>query len=427
MLSPLEDTMKVGHARGLSIKDLGGGKWQLRWRQWEEQPEGGRAIKERSVFAYSVDEQRQLVHDIEKALRERGWWARPEAPTRPADLDLEEVAKAWVKWKVGLKGVAPTTRSSLAGSMKRWFTALRVELKLKKDDTISATAMSGRNIASVTVRWRTEKAYAEGTVYQTIAAVVDMWTWAADQTEWAQVVPRPPYNKGTVMPATVMYEAPEASATWAECDEAINRIRLPLPRRAAVIMRYTGLRIEQAAWIHAEDFDLLGKTLLIRKGKSRKEKALMRRVPVSEHLIADLSDCIGPGVTGPLFPDRDRPTEPMKSYRNMTRYVTEAWKAATADGKARHEVWSPPNRAKNRPDHAFRSAFQAVLQEEGIGEGVLNYLVGHTPKTTRGQSYARPGEKALRRAVEVPPAIVWNDGHSANVIPMRRRRDSRVA
>jgi hypothetical protein len=58
-------------------------------------------------------------------------------------------------------------------------------------------------------------------------------------------------------------------------------------------MRYTGLRIEQAAWVYREDLDFDGCTLVVRKGKSRKEKALMRRVEASPHLFADLGDETG--------------------------------------------------------------------------------------------------------------------------------------
>src|SRR5690606_14506234 len=70
--------------------------------------------------------------------------------------------------------------------------------------------------------------YAEGTIYQTVAAVVDMWTWAADASAYA-ALPNPPYNLERVMPRPPAYEAPAAVPTWAECDAVIRRVRLPKP------------------------------------------------------------------------------------------------------------------------------------------------------------------------------------------------------
>ena len=111
---------------------------------------------------------------------------------------------------------------------------------------------------------------------------------------------------------------------------------------------------------------------------------------------------------------------PIRTYRNQTRHVTEAWEAATAAAECRREVWAPPSRKKNRPDHAFRAAFQAALDASGYGESVVDWLVGHAPKSTRGKHYARPAENILRAAAGAIPAIDWGDARD-NVVPLRRR------
>lgn len=415
--------MRVGHGVGLSVEDRGG-KWLLRWRQDEVQPDGSTKRVQRTRMLFTIDELRAKTAEIEAALRERGWWRPPEEarPAMPVVPNAEVAAVDWLNWKVGTRGAAANTRANLARSMKRFFGELRAVLGLAAGAAVPVTTLTAANVNAVTARWKGR--YAEGTVYQTIAAVMDMWTWIADDPERYPEVPRPPYNRDRVLPTTPTYEAPEAVPTWAEADACLRRIRLPFPRRMATIMRYTGLRLEQAAMVHREDFDLAAGTLLIRKGKSRREKALMRRVPVSRHLIADLGAWLVEHPGGPLFPDAkvgdDGVAVPIRTYRNQTRYVTEAWEAATAAEEARKEVWSPPNRLQNRPDHAFRAAFQAALEAGGFGEAVVDWLVGHAPKSTRGKHYARPAEAVLRAAVDASPAVDWGDARD-NVVPLRRR------
>lgn len=418
--------MKVGHAWGLSYRERGTGKWQLRWRQRETQPDGSTKVVDRTALAYSVTERRHLEMEIEAALTTRGWWAAQPTAARPLDLNLEDIARLWIEWKEGTRKAAVNTRKALAGAMKRWFTALRGQLKLTAEQVVPGSAMTSTNVNAVVLAWRKAGKYADGTIYQTIAAVVDMWTWAADQEQWREVLPRPPYNTDTVMPVADAFAEPEDAATLAECDRVIQRIRLPMPRRLAVIMRYTGLRIEQASYIYREDFDLADGSLVVRKGKSRREKAQRRRVPVSPHLIDDLRDWLAAAENGPLFPDSkaadaDGVALPMVGYRNLTKYITEAWETASQAGEVRREVWQPPNKKRNAPDHAFRACFQGFLQSQGVSDRVIDFLVGHAPKDTRGRHYVKPDAGAIRAAVEHLPPIIWGDGQGANVIPMRRR------
>jgi integrase len=398
---------KVGHAVGLSYQDLGEGRFRLHWRQWEEQPGGGRQRAQRSVTAYSVDERRRLELDIEKALAEKGWWSASElvVAAKPVDVNLERAGLAWLDWKSGLRAVSASTRRNLAGSMRRWFDTLRTARGWSAETVIPGNEMSQATLAEVGRHLR--ERYAEGTVYQTISAVVDMWTWAASQDEYASL-PRPPYNLQIVMPRPADYHAPDAVPAFAECDAAIRNIRLPIPRRLAILMRYTGLRLEQAVHVHREDLDLRAGTLLIRKGKSRREKATMRRVPVSPHLVADLRPWLETRLPGPLFPDPKDAKIPLVSYRNQTRYVTEGWRTATQNGDARLEVWAPPSRSKTRPDHAFRAAFQAALADVGVSDSTIDWLVGHAPKTTRARHYARPSDNVLRQAVAKVDPIAWD-------------------
>ena len=101
--------------------------------------------------------------------------------------------------------------------------------------------------------------------------------------------------------------------------------------------------------------------------------------------------------------------------------MTEAWELATLADEARREVWAPPSREKNRPDHVFRAALQSFLMDEGIGDNVIDYLVGHSAKSTRGKHYARPGDVVLRRAVDLLPAVDWRATVGANVVHLARK------
>ena len=410
---------RAGHAVGLSFDDLGSGKFRLRWRQWEKREDGSKKRVQRTVTAYSVEERKRLEAEIEEALRTRGYWEKPteDIGARPVDINIEFAAVAWIEWKVAIRGVSGSTRGNLARAMKRFFTELRKVLRLKERDVVHGSMLTQGNITKVVTRFR--RRYGEGTIYQTVSAVVDMWTWVASQEKYDSV-PRPPYNKHLVLPTPPVYEAPPVVPTMEECDACIRQIRMPLPRMLAVVMRYTGLRLEQAAHVHREDLDGPGSTLLIRKGKSRREKAMMRRVPVSPFLACDLAALLAERVSGPLFPDRRDPSVPIRTYRNQTRYVTEAWQKATANGGARLEAWNPPNRRKARPDHAFRAAFQAKLADEGVADNVIDWLVGHAPRTTRARHYSRPSELVLVRAIEHVPRIDWQS-EGTNVLQMLRR------
>jgi integrase len=401
---------KVGHAVGLSYVDLGQGKFRLYWRQWEQQQNGTRKRQQRTVTVYSVEERKQLEVDIENAVRDRGWWEPAEVSARPADSNLEQIALEWVRWKVGPRGVAKNTQANLAGSMSRFFRGARATLKLRETDVVPASAMSIQLVTQVIGHWRSVMKHADSTIYQSSAAVKDMWGWAFDQERWP-TLGRPPYNKDLVMPPAPVFEAPPDQPTLADCDACIARITHETAQRVAIIQRFTGLRQEQVIHIHKEDVDLKAATLFVRKGKSRREQALARTVPISPHLVAELSEWVAGAPNGPLFADKKMDEEgkaqPLVSYRNLTTYVLAGWKAATAEGLVREAVWAPKNRTANRVTHVFRAAFQGFLMSEGVSEGVIDWLVGHAARSTRGQHYASPGKAALKTAANVMPAL-WS-------------------
>lgn len=162
--------MTVGHAVGLSSVDLGGGKFRLYWRQWEQQPGGARKRIQRTVMAYGVEERKQLETEIDRALRTQGWWSRePATGARPLPANLEEIAVAWIDRKVGIRRVSPATRRNLAAGMKRFFTALRIHRRIAADAVVPSSAIDEAAIVAISERWCDE--CAERTAYQTLRAV----------------------------------------------------------------------------------------------------------------------------------------------------------------------------------------------------------------------------------------------------------------
>jgi integrase len=381
------------------------GGWRVRWRQEERQPDGSTLRRQRSVTAASEGEARSLANRIEEALREQGYWdpQRP-VPAKPVDKRLEAAAAEHMEVRSIRWGSAATVASA-QGEYKRFLSALRDAVGLPAGHHLSLHHLRlGAFRKAVTVL---QSSYAESTAYYSAARGLALWRYLAalDDTH----VETPPFEDAEVLPPTPIMVAPDINPTWSDTDHCLNRIRLPTPLRLATIMRYTGLRIGQAAAIHREHLDLEDHTLHVATGKSRREKAAARTVPVSPHLLDDLGPWLAtlPEV-GPLFPCTD-PSMPMPSPRNQTRYVTEAWKKATADRVVKQAVWLPRNRKQARPDHAFRAAIQSELMEAGVPSHVLDRLVGHTEKSTRLRHYATPSMDSQRAAVGRIPRVRWTE------------------
>ena len=404
------------------IDQVPSGLWRLRWRQWEQAAEGPPRRAMRSCTVATLGQAKHRQAEIEEAVRAHGGW-RPTPPrVLPAIGNLEHAARAWIGWKVGVRGASPATRSVLAQSMRRFFAEVRAVLHIEPDAPVPTTALCLPLIDAIALRWRDR--FADSTIYQNLAAVHDMWTWVSDEPARFGAVTPPPRHQQRVLPLPPLFEAPEETPTWAELDACLRNITHPIARRVATIMRFTGLRLLQATSIHVEDIDTDAMTLRVRTGKSRRERSQMRRVPLSPHLIEELRPNLN--RAGPLFPDSSAVDETgvplvVRSYRNVTVYVSNGWKAATALGQARRDAWAPPNRHNNRPDHAFRAGFQACLEAAGHAPVVVDWLVGHSPTSTRVRHYTRPAAQALRAAVDSIPPVDWTDASpTVNLRPRRR-------
>ena len=191
-----------------------------------------------------------------------------------------------------------------------------------------------------------------------------------------------------------------STPTWAEADACVEHC-IGWRRNLAMVMRYTGLRVQQAMGLRWDDLDLDTATLRMRGelGKSRQERA-GRIIPVSPHLVAEVQ---GWGVReGWLVEAGGRATERRLACRSHA--VGGAWRRAGV----REEAW------KGRPQHAFRKAFVSGLIGAGASREAVEHLVGHS--LGLAGVYTDSDVLGLRAAVALVPAI-----GAGNVGPLRRR------
>lgn len=230
---------------------------------------------------------------------------------------------------------------------------------------------------------------------QRVKMISSFWEWAADHDDYAHVVGRP---RRIDLP-DASPELKTAAPTWAQCDAAIaeaSRSWAPWWARYLAVMRFTGLRKNQAMRLTWEDLDLDAGTLRIRPelGKSKQERR-GRVVPVSRHLVSLVA---GWGAReGFLIQTRGR----------MRRI----------DNETLHRIWSAtgaPAEAWRQPCHAFRKCFVSRLIEAGVAEHVVKGLVGHSRGTT-GDVYTEAAAMMplMRAAVDLIPEI-----GASNVVSM---------
>jgi len=226
-----------------------------------------------------------------------------------------------------------------------------------------------------------------------------------DPKSWAQIPDQPKLKSGFV-PRGRLYGSTTAP-DLAHCDAVLRRLR-EAPGKAdtlglAMVMRFTGLRVGQGKAIRRQDIDLTKGTLTVRTGKSRREKADMRIVPLSRHLLVE-----------PLFRalvDGAAAAERVLEVTS-TKSIRAAWEDAEAAGEVPRHVWAPPNRERARPDHAFRAALLAHMTTDRVAGDVVSYLVGHSPNEDasarlREIHYGRSLMEEAREAVDALPAIDW--------------------
>lgn len=219
-----------------------------------------------------------------------------------------------------------------------------------------------------------------------VGVVCAFWRWAAEREEWDGFVPMP---RRIEQPEPIL--ASVHAATWAEVDTMISHLTDERHRRAAVLMRCTGLRAHQVVHLVDTDLDLERGTWTLRGelGKSRREK-IGRVLPLPRALRDDLATW-GRLPKGRLV---------RVTASAVRRAIREAWEAS---GLPR-VYWA------KRPLHAMRKTFRSELRRSGVESDAIEYWCG---RRTGGQTddYTDPRSLAMRSLAEaIPPLAVCAQG-----------------
>ena len=240
------------------------------------------------------------------------------------------------------------------------------------------------------------------TVKKIVEAVQRAWAWAYNEDDYTSLIPPP---KRLEMPEDP--GAPTVAPTWEEMDACVDACS-GWHRQVAVMLRFTGLRVQQVMLLRWDDVDLERGLLTIRGelGKTRQERR-GRIVPLSLHLLEELRGW-GPGE-GWMIPcgrDADGPRPREARARDMGR----AWKRAGV----REEVW------RRRPHHAFRKGVKTGLKRLGADSEAVEFLLGHDLGIAG--IYTDPEGLPLRDAVNKIPPL----GYLAEVVDLRPREGAAV-
>jgi integrase len=226
-----------------------------------------------------------------------------------------------------------------------------------------------------------------GSAQKIVASVEIFWKWAYEQDDYEESIPRPRRLPFARQPRT-----PTIAPTWEEMDRCVSACS-GWHRQLAILLRFTGLRVQQAMLLKWADFDLGAHTLRVRGelGKTSQERA-GRIVPISQYLVDELK-AMAPvtkrkGFVVPCGRKADGPRAREARARDMGR----AWKRAGV----REEAW------KQRPHHAYRKGVRSGLKRLGADDMAVEFLLGHSLGIAG--VYTDPDAMPLRDAVErIPP------------------------
>lgn len=347
-----------------------GKRWLVRWRD----PDG----TQRARTLRTREAARALQREVEDCVAGGRRWEPRDARATPG---LRSIAEQWLKAQSRL--LAPSSLVAYGVQVETFVswverrtpaapvTMLSVRLLEEYWDHVRATALPGRPRGVVTAR-------------RYVEIVQQLWDWAAGREDLVGVppprrmdMPRPPPPRAAVAP------------TWAEMDRAILACE-GRQRALAIVMRCTGLRVQQVMRLRWED--LQGDMLVIRSelGKTRAEQS-GRVVPVASVLLDELR--VGRLADWP----RGEWLIPWSTTRRRARPgpMEEAWRAAGV----RTVAW------EGSPNHAFRRGFISGLRSAGADWQAVEYLVGHQLVGVQAPYVDPHVALPLRAAVALVPAL----------------------
>jgi len=225
------------------------------------------------------------------------------------------------------------------------------------------------------------------TVKKILAVFERCWAWSANEDAYDGFIPAP---KRLDMPddPVDLVRAP----TWCEMDACIAAANGWI-RKLAVVLRFTGLRVQQVMHLRWDDFDMEACTVRIRGdlGKTRHERK-GRIIPVSKYLVAEIQKWEHEQeYVVPCQRMQDGPRGREAKGRDMSR----AWKRTKVDNAI----------YKQRPHHAFRKGFKTELTRAGARWEAVEHLLGHQVGDSVTSRYLDPEFLPLKEAVALIPPL----------------------
>ena len=367
--------------------------WQVRWKE-----KVGTEWRDRSRSCSTLRAARSLRREVEHAVAVQGLW-RPEEPSKPAGVreepGLEELIAVFLTaQKAGGKADNTILRYGQALEVfvrwaRRAFRGQRLTGDLLSESTMTrfyvwlgkGTGRHGKRRSATTRR-------------KYLQIVLNWWSWLTSKDEWKAYVTAsvPALRHLDVAPAL---RKRTLAPTWVEMDSCIACAN-GSQRQLYTVLRFTGLRVQQAMELRWDDLDLDDAILHVRPelGKTQQEK-MGRWVPVSEHLVEVVS---GWGRReGYLVPSRRGLGAGHRSPRlARSRDARRAWDRAIEQYDVRPAV-------ARLPHHSFRAGFVTGLKRLGADDEAVENLVGHS-LGLRGL-YTDPDALPMKEAVSLIPPL----------------------
>jgi len=350
------------------------GRIRVRWRN----PDG----RERARPCPDLATAKRIQREVESCVAEgRRWEPRDSRPIP----DIEEILKEYIRDKVRV--LVPGTAERYARNLDMFLRWLRRRegAKTRLTTDLLSRSLLGEFYEYLAGQGRHGRARRDSTRRKIVEVVQLAWKWAYNDDEMGASVPPPRTIEMRRQQGT-----PTIAPTWAEMDSVIYAFpEEAWHRRLAILLRFTGIRVQQAMGLRWDDVDMKNAMLTVRGelGKSFQERR-GRVIPISRHLV-DIMSGWGKGE-GVLVPtNRQARRERLARPRDMGR----AWERAGV----RRAAW------EGRPHHAFRKGFVSELRRAGADGDAVEVLVGHSLglKGIYTDSAALP----LRRVVDLIPPL----------------------
>lgn len=236
---------------------------------------------------------------------------------------------------------------------------------------------------------------AAGTRHRKILAVEAMWRWARRRPDQFPGVPEPMEITGDDMdsvkapPPVVRLATPD----WYDVDQMIGHIEAgarkypQAHRRAALIMRFTGMRVAQAVGLNWEDVKLDyskgGAYVVVRAGRRGAKGSRGRVIPLHPWLVEEMKTwgsrtglVTAPATSvGARWGSGEATRTAVSAAWLVSGVPVEKWGLSESE-KVRGE------RGKGSPCHAIRACVKTELLRAGVLESTADYLIGHTKGAT---------------------------------------------